>query len=163
MHYFSLMRSSNVGRHLWILSSSSTLPMICLFAVSLVVCSILLPEEATIWNSSHQRFQWRTISLESHWFAVLMITRRLLERDLYNITKWYVVVAFWIVFSNWSKRTNITNTFQTVPLVDYYKKHGVHVAVDAAKPMTDVKAHIDQVFAKFTQKKVQNWTIYWRS
>ncbi|CCD66007.1 Adenylate kinase [Caenorhabditis elegans] len=41
----------------------------------------------------------------------------------------------------------------TVPLVDYYKKHGVHVAVDAAKPMTDVKAHIDQVFAKFTQKK----------
>ncbi|CAP37989.2 Protein CBG21240 [Caenorhabditis briggsae] len=42
----------------------------------------------------------------------------------------------------------------TVPLVDYYQKHGVHVKVDAAKPMADVKAHIDSVFAKFTQKKV---------
>uniref|UniRef100_A0A8R1EU54 Adenylate kinase n=1 Tax=Caenorhabditis japonica TaxID=281687 RepID=A0A8R1EU54_CAEJA len=42
----------------------------------------------------------------------------------------------------------------TVPLVDYYQKHGVHVKVDAAKPVADVKAHIDSVFAKFTQKKV---------
>ncbi|CAB3403185.1 unnamed protein product [Caenorhabditis bovis] len=41
----------------------------------------------------------------------------------------------------------------TVPLVDYYKKHGIHVAVDASKSMSDVRAHIDSVFAKFTVKK----------
>ncbi|CAI5445634.1 unnamed protein product [Caenorhabditis angaria] len=40
----------------------------------------------------------------------------------------------------------------TMPLVDYYKKHGVHVEVDASKPMAEVKTTIENVFSNFTKK-----------
>ncbi|CAB3403186.1 unnamed protein product [Caenorhabditis bovis] len=44
----------------------------------------------------------------------------------------------------------------TVPLIDYYKKKKVHVAVDASEDMGKVRAHIDAVFTPFTVKKVDS-------
>ncbi|KAK0407530.1 hypothetical protein QR680_019245 [Steinernema hermaphroditum] len=41
----------------------------------------------------------------------------------------------------------------TAPLVSYYQKRGIHTAIDASKPMSDVAAKIDAIFAKYTQQK----------
>jgi adenylate kinase len=42
---------------------------------------------------------------------------------------------------------------QTLPLVQYYSKKGIHTALDAAKPMEDVSKKIDQIFASFAKNK----------
>jgi len=41
----------------------------------------------------------------------------------------------------------------TVPLIDYYKKRGVHSSVDASLPMAEVSAKIDDLFSKLTGAK----------
>jgi adenylate kinase len=42
---------------------------------------------------------------------------------------------------------------QTLPLVQYYSKRGIHTALDASKPMEEVGKKIDQIFAKFAKNK----------
>ena len=42
---------------------------------------------------------------------------------------------------------------QTVPLLDYYKKQGIHYKIDAAKTMNEVNADIDNLFARLTTPK----------
>lgn len=42
---------------------------------------------------------------------------------------------------------------QTSPLVDYYKKKGVHYSVDASLRIADVNNAVDELFTKLTTKK----------
>lgn len=44
---------------------------------------------------------------------------------------------------------------QTMPLVSYYQRRGIHQRIDAAKPATDVFAKIDQIFLNCQRKRQQ--------
>ncbi|XP_005182263.1 adenylate kinase [Musca domestica] len=45
---------------------------------------------------------------------------------------------------------------QTKPLVDYYALRGLHFAVDAAKKSSDVFSHIDSIFQRQRQQRMQS-------
>jgi len=48
----------------------------------------------------------------------------------------------------------------TVPLIDYYKKRGVHSVVDASLPMKEVSAKIDDLFSKLTGVKKKRFFFF---